>query len=200
MVEGSSPSGWKVRNKVVQTEFADGQIKLINGDWFKHYQQVEQGSVNLVLSDPPYGLFGKELACNGLGWDQEVDLMKLEMTYDRVLSEAGQIILFCDLNLLYKLRESFTKFKFMHYLVWIKPSCLPANQYHPIPDTEFLAIFKREGVKTPALTWNPTAAQNGRPYKRINWDLKPQNRKMVKSPVNQNLTGERWIRRALWKW
>merc|ERR1719498_1283549 len=50
--------------------------------------ELEPGSVDCVINDPPYG-------CTANDWDRELHLEKMWECYLRVLKPTGTVILFC---------------------------------------------------------------------------------------------------------
>jgi len=175
-----------------QATFANNAIKLSNSDYFTAYRKIEPGSINLILADIPYGVLTEK--CD---WDIDVDLTRLEMTFDHVLHPKGQIIMFCNLALLVKLLNSFTKFTYYTHYIWKKPSPMPLSKYFPLGDSEFILVFRRTDTKVSDLTFNPTEANSGIPYQRKNTQTDVKTRRMVKSPMTENKTGDRWIRTIL---
>ena len=61
--------------------------QLMHGDCLELMQQIPDGSIDMVLCDPPYGT----TACK---WDAVLPLDKLWEQYNRVLSKKGSVFLF----------------------------------------------------------------------------------------------------------
>lgn len=167
-------------------------IQLENLDWFNHCQLVSKNSIDLILTDPPYGKMDK------MEWDKKVNIMLLQETFDYVLKPKGLLIIFCDLSLLIKIITSFSKFILRSYHIWHKTSAMPISQLMPLPDAEFILVFKRINVKTTETTWNPFRGQlNGKPYSKKSNILESPTRRHIKNPISINLNGNRWIKTVI---
>lgn len=172
--------------------YFENKIKIERSDWFEQYKNIEVGSVDLILTDPPYGKMDK------LYWDKSINLRKLEDSFDHVLKPNGVLILFCDLSLLIKIITSFSKFILRSYHIWHKTSAMPISQLMPLPDAEFILVFKRINVKTTETTWNPFRGQlNGKPYSKKSNILESPTRRHIKNPISINLNGNRWIKTVI---
>ena len=62
-------------------------IKLMQGDCLELMKEIPNGSVDLVLTDPPYGT----TACK---WDSVIDLEKMWRELKRICKDSGAIVLF----------------------------------------------------------------------------------------------------------
>lgn len=166
------------------------------GNFFELYQQIQPYSVSLFLSDLPYNLFNDN-RMSGLPDDSRIDLKRLETALDYLLAENnGQAILFCDLNLLIRIKTEFGKhITFKHYHVLRKSMAMPGNKYYPLNDCEFLAVCYRNGVKISDLTWNPYNGEAGDPYTKKNYNLDGcKIRRQSKPQNNVNSNGKRHIK------
>ena len=161
---------------------------LIMGDWFKVFEVVGKESVDLILTDLPYGILDSQ------DWDKKLDLNELERTLDYVLKPQGQFITFANQRLFLSLLAEFTVFKQRSLHIWHKSSPMPINEYMPLPDHEFILVFKKISAKTMNLAWNPTRmAPGAQPYINRSKILSSAARRHKKSEVLINKTGERWI-------
>jgi len=161
---------------------------LYNDNWFDLYQELESGSFDLVLTDPPFGILEKE------GWDRSVAIDELETTIDHVLKDNGQCIMFCNLELLHRTYDELTLFTMRSYHVWHKTSAKPISRLMPLPDLEFILVLKRKGVKTTDLSWNPRdMLPAGMPYQKKSTILESPTRRHIKSRISQNEDGKRWV-------
>ncbi|MDH3563940.1 MAG: site-specific DNA-methyltransferase, partial [Gammaproteobacteria bacterium] len=96
------------------------KINLINGDCLEKMKEIESGSIDLVLTDPPYGISretGYANVINGVQrfavcmdfgeWDHTpIDLDTVCREYYRVLKDGGTCIMFYDLWKLSYLSEA----------------------------------------------------------------------------------------------
>lgn len=74
-------------------------IELYNGDCLEEMKKIPDGSVDLVLTDPPYGT----TACK---WDTVIDIDKMWMELKRIVKPNGAIILTASEPFASKLRLS----------------------------------------------------------------------------------------------
>ncbi len=163
--------------------------KLIHGDFFKLWQRAGIDKASLILTDPPFNVFS-----NLHSWDKSVDLVKLETIFDQLLKSSGQALVFCDLNLLVNLLGSFSdRLKYRCFYIWKKSGGMPVSRNRPINNSEFIIVFCKAGAKEKDLTWNPELmGEKGEPYVKCNYSRDIPTRRMKKSTVNQNLTGNRY--------
>jgi site-specific DNA-methyltransferase (adenine-specific) len=73
-------------------------MKLIHGDCLKEHEQIESGSVDLILTDLPYGTMnGAALdgwKDNKTNWDFAIDPIKVFEIANRILRKNGKMVLF----------------------------------------------------------------------------------------------------------
>lgn len=161
---------------------------LILGDWFDIFEHIGEGTVDLILTDLPYGILESQI------WDKKLDLIELEKTLDFVLNQRGQFITFCNQRLFHRLLSEFTVFKQRSLHIWHKSSPMPINGYMPLPDFEFILVFKKLKAKTSELAWNPRhIGDEGEPYRIKSNALKSPTRRHIKSELSINTDGKRWI-------
>ena len=75
---------------------------IIHGDCLIESEKIESGSVDLILTDPPYGNMkgqGKSPAARSLGldnceWDEAIEPTKIFEVANRILRKNGKLILF----------------------------------------------------------------------------------------------------------
>jgi site-specific DNA-methyltransferase (adenine-specific) len=92
--------------------FDQSQIKIINRDCFDEITKIPNHSIDLILSDPPYGMTKNS-------WDKPIDLNKLWLEYNRIIKDNGIIILFGNQPFTSKLILSNLDY-FRYSLVWEK--------------------------------------------------------------------------------
>ena len=167
---------------------------IIQGDFMINSQYLIPGSVDLILTDPPYGILHDVLK-----WDETPDLRKMEAAFSTLLKPNGLAILFCNLGLMTKLLSTFgSSLKYRGYHVWRKGAAMPINQYTPLPDAEMILVFRQANSKVSACTFNGKAGGGvGEPYTKLSNQLCSPNRRQVKSNLYENMTGLRWIRTVL---
>lgn len=161
---------------------------LILGDWFIVCDIIEKESIDLILTDLPYGILESQK------WDKKLNITEIEKAFDFVLKPNGQFITFCNQGLFQRLLAEFTAFKQRSLHIWHKTSPMPINEYMPLPDHEFIIVFKKINAKTSCLAWNPNRmAPGGQPYINKSNILKSPTRRHKKSEILINESGERWI-------
>ena len=105
------------------------------GDCLELLKEVPDSSVNLVLSDLPYGITRNE-------WDKPLDLDRVWREYKRVLAPRGAVVLFAANPFATKLITSNPKW-FRYEWVWNKKSpkgFLNANRM-PLRVHELILVF-----------------------------------------------------------
>lgn len=121
-------------------------INLFNGDCLEVMKGIPDGSVDLILTDPPYNisrdscfLRGKNPAKKGdvflikhdFGeWDRKpLDLNSLFNEFNRVLKRGGTLLIFYDIWKLQDLKAAAENFKFKQPRVccWVKNNPVPLN-------------------------------------------------------------------------
>ena len=68
----------------------NGQITLLQGDCLEHLKGIKDGSVDMVLSDLPYGVTEHE-------WDNRIDGNALFREYRRVCKQNANVLLFAQI-------------------------------------------------------------------------------------------------------
>jgi site-specific DNA-methyltransferase (adenine-specific) len=117
--------------------------KIIQGDCYLHLNDIETGTVDLVLVDPPYNIskssnFKKNsdnkkynnISIDFGVWDkEEIDLDNLLSEFYRVLKKNGYLIIFYDVWKSQNLKQIAEKYKFKQPRVcqWIKTNPVPIN-------------------------------------------------------------------------
>lgn len=121
---------------------------IVNADCFEYLKTIESGSIDLILTDPPYDIsrnsnFSKvsESASDFMKtkyskhsidfgeWDTTIDLDVLFGEYYRVLKKGGTLIIFYDVWKSNQLKELAQKWKFKQPRVgmWLKNNPTPIN-------------------------------------------------------------------------
>jgi site-specific DNA-methyltransferase (adenine-specific) len=134
-------------------------IKLYNDDCFNVLKNIDDNSVDLVLTDPPYGTTAIE-------WDNILDYEKVWVELDRIVKPKSNIIFFGSQPFTSKLITSKLDW-FRYELIWNKNKCgspglakIRPNKVH-----ENIMVFSKKSGGT----YNPIM-EKGEPYKRFNPD------------------------------
>ena len=110
-------------------------------DCFNYLSKIEDNSIDLILTDPPYDISKKSGFSSGklskftqisidFGyWDTEIDLDKLFKEYYRVLRKGGTLIIFYDIWKSNMIKDFANKYKFKQPRVgqWLKNNPVPVN-------------------------------------------------------------------------
>lgn len=122
----------------------DDKVLLLRGDCLERMKGIPDGSVDMVLCDPPYGVTQSK-------WDYVIDLERMWEQYDRIVKPNGAVVLFAQMPFTAELVMSNRKdFKYMW--IWDKTvnrGFLNAKK-QPLRRTENIAVFYRKQC-----TYNP---------------------------------------------
>lgn len=128
-------------------------MKLICGDCIEAMRQIPDGSIDMVLADPPYGTTANK-------WDRTLPLEKMWWELRRVIRPNGAICLFAQQPFATDLING-SRREFRYEWVWEKVSAqgfLNANRM-PLRAHELVLVFYK---KLP--TYHPQLTK-GKPYK-----------------------------------
>ena len=122
-------------------------IKLIQGDCLEKMKEIPDGSVDMVLADPPYGT----TACK---WDAVIPFEPMWEQLKRVIKPNGAIVLFGSQPFTSALIASNMEM-FKYCWVWdkIRASNFFAAKFQPLNNTEDVIVFSlggcNNGTKNP---------------------------------------------------
>lgn len=118
-------------------------INLIHGDCLELMKSIPDGSVDLVLTDPPYGT----TACK---WDSVIPFEPMWAELKRITKKGGAIVLFGSQPFTTALIASNIKM-FKYCWVWDKKrvSNPQLAKYQPLKCHEDVIVFSNGGGKTP---------------------------------------------------
>ena len=131
-------------------------INLMNGDCLELMKQIPDGSVDMVLTDPPYGTIKNR-------WDSIIDFDLMWEQLKRVIKPNGVIALFGNEPFTSLLITSNLK-GFKYRLDWNKkiPSGVGYAKYRPMQQTEDICIFTSNGEKS---IYYPQMTKRDKPIK-----------------------------------
>ena len=114
-------------------------ITLYNGDCLIEMDKIPDGSVDMILTDLPYGT----TSCS---WDEIIPFEPLWEQYNRIIKDNGAIVLFSSQPFTTKLIASNIN-NFKHSWVWNKVSAgnILVAKYQPMKTTEDISVFTRKG-------------------------------------------------------
>jgi site-specific DNA-methyltransferase (adenine-specific) len=130
---------------------------LYHGDCLDIMKSIPDGSIDAIITDPPYGT----TACK---WDSVIPFEPMWEQLKRIIKPNGAIVLFSSQPFTTLLISSNIKF-FKYSMVWAKSKCgspLTAK-YKPLTKHEDINVFS---LHKKTLNYYPQKIQ-GVPYKRI---------------------------------
>lgn len=113
-------------------------MKLYNADCFDIFPKIPDGSIDLILTDPPYGT----TACK---WDTVIPFDKMWLALNRVIKKNGAIVLFGSEPFSSVLRMSNIK-NYKYDWIWKKDKStnhLNAKKM-PMRKTELISVFYKK--------------------------------------------------------
>lgn len=140
------------------------KYKLALGDCLKKMDLIKDASVDLVVTDPPYGT-------TAASWDKRVDFEQYWIQVNRILNGIGTVIMTASQPFTTQLISS-NLVQFKYCLVWEKSrgSNFVHAKFQPLKTHEDIVLFSKggsaQGSKTP-MVYNPQFTE-GKPYKRTN--------------------------------
>jgi len=130
-------------------------IKLINGDCLRENEKIESGSVDLILTDLPYGTVGGKMKdktgkykqINQSKWDNVINTDKIMQIANRILRKNGKMILFANQPFTTELiSKQIPNLPHCYNMYWDKchfANCLGANKA-PVSYIEDVLIFSKK--------------------------------------------------------
>lgn len=129
-------------------------MELIQGDCLEIMKSIESGSIDAIITDPPYGT----TACK---WDSVIDLELMWEQLNRIIKPTGAIVLFAQQPFSSILVCSNLK-KYRHRFLWEKDKCanFMVAKAQPLKYTEDILVFCNVGFlknqfRKPTGTYNP---------------------------------------------
>jgi len=140
--------------------------QIINGDCFDILPKIEDNSIDLILTDPPYIISKKSFFEGGAEnikfsninldfgeWDkEEIDLDLLFKHYKRILKKGGTLIIFYDIWKSNKIKEAAENngFKQQRIGQWVKNNPTPINSKvnYLSNSIEYFFTFVKKGNPT----------------------------------------------------
>lgn len=111
---------------------------LINDDCFKVLKELEDNSVDLILTDPPYNIAKYSTGNMKFDWRSDInndiaqwDTVELKPSdlvneFKRVLKPTGNIFIFCSYNIIGEYHKAFDpEFDTFQFMIWHKTNPVP---------------------------------------------------------------------------
>lgn len=127
-------------------------MQLICGDAIEGMKMIPDHSVDMILTDLPYGITNN-------GWDKILPFDQLWEQYKRIIKKNGAVALFAMNKFMGKVIESNLKW-FRYEWIWEKPNTrgFLNSHYMPLKCHENILIFyKHKPTYNPQFAW-------GKPY------------------------------------
>lgn len=113
-------------------------MQLLQGDCLELMKDIPDGSVDLILCDPPYGT-------TDCGWDSVLPFDRLWAEYDRILKPNGAAVLFAAQPFTTQLINSNRKaFRYCWYWLKNQPTGFTYARYQPMRRVEDICVFYRK--------------------------------------------------------
>tara|TARA_R110002012_G_scaffold38538_1_gene107167 strand:+ start:375 stop:1124 length:750 start_codon:yes stop_codon:yes gene_type:complete len=151
-------------------------INLIKGDCLEEMKQIESGSVDAIITDPPYGT----TACK---WDSVIDFGLMWEQLNRIIKPNGAIVLFGSEPFSSALRMSNIK-NYKYDWIWEKTQAtghLNAKR-QPLRSNELISVFYKKQC-----TYNPQKTQGHKPMNSGVRRLDVQNKTEVYGKATKEL-------------
>lgn len=114
------------------------EMKLLNGDCMKLMKEIPDGSVSLILCDPPYGT-------TDCSWDSILPFEPLWEEYNRIMKLDGAAVLFSAQPFTTRLIQSNLKaFRYCWYWLKNQPTGFTYARYQPMRKVEDICVFYRK--------------------------------------------------------
>ena len=139
-------------------------IDLIQGECLEVMKQIETGSIDAIITDPPYGT----TACK---WDSVIDFDLMWEQLNRIIKPNGAIVLFGSEPFSSALRMSNIK-NYKYDIVWEKDKAsniLNSNR-QILKIHENISLFYKKQCN-----YNPQKVKLNKPYKHKNRSVKSDN-------------------------
>lgn len=127
-------------------------INLFNEDCLETLKRIEDNSIDLCLTDLPYGILTNKKEAdyqnenrNFCDWDFEIDYDKVLPQLKRVMKKDGNVLLFAKSPFTFRLYEQMIKhgFTFRYNWIWKKNSItnFASMKYRPGANYEEIMVF-----------------------------------------------------------
>jgi len=141
-------------------DYKDDNTWLMLGDCLERMKEIPDGSVDMVLADPPYGT----TACK---WDSIIPLEPMWEQLKRVIKPNGAVVLFGSEPFSSALRMSNIK-NYKYDWVWDKrlPSGMQLAKYRPMMRHENVVVFCFNGTPNYYPIKTPQKKRTGKIYSK----------------------------------
>jgi len=156
-------------------------------DCFELLRSLDDSSVQLILTDPPYAETGNK-------WDKNVDFQTFFWECERVLKPEGALVMTASTRLASKLIPM-AEHLYKYDLIWVKDNGTnaPNVNLQPFRVHELLLVFGKGRVTNGtriAMKYNPQKTE-GKPYKQMAGRMSDNWKGGLTQVVTDNQSGER---------
>lgn len=140
--------------------------ELYQGDCIQVMKSLPDKSINLILTDLPYGTTENR-------WDSVIDFNDLWEQYNRLLTDNGTVLLFANNSFMPMVLNSNLK-NYKYRLVWLKPNCtgFPHAKNRPLAKSEDILVFSKGSMGHRSLLGDRRMCYNPQGLQRIDKTIK----------------------------
>lgn len=162
------------------------KIDLRQGDCLELMKEIPNGSVDMILTDPPYAETGNK-------WDKWLDFQAFFNEVERVLKPEGALVMTATTRLASKIIPM-AEHLYKYDLVWVKDNGTnaPNVNLQPFRVHELILVFGKGRVtngKRQPMKYNPQKTE-GMPYEQMSGKVSQNWKGGLKNVVTKN-TGDR---------
>ena len=136
---------------------------LYHGDFLWDWQKVKPGSIDLVLTDPPFGAITQAQR-----WDRRPNFHVLAWDFRTIIKSTAQVAIFSNFQAATEIENAFSRYyAFRFNWIWQKPSVPNKSRTRPASDVELILVYRPKGTKVEELTFHyDDLVEHGEPYSR----------------------------------
>jgi site-specific DNA-methyltransferase (adenine-specific) len=136
-------------------------INLMQGDCLERMKEIPDGSVDMILTDPPYGT----TSCK---WDSIIPLEPMWEQLKRIIKPNGAIVLFGSEPFSSALRISnLNEFKYDWTWKKTRPTMYHTAKHRPLSIMECISVFSKGSVAFNAKNIMPYNPQKTKGHKKV---------------------------------
>lgn len=165
---------------MIKREFKTGTF--YNADCFDAMEEIQSGSIDMVLNDPPYGTvegIGSETISHGMvgktAWDIKLEPKEIFKAHNRILRMNGALVLFSqEPYTSHLVTEAITNLPFCYRMIWLKDHFAnsliakkaPVSYYEDV--NIFFKKYDLENIHPVRLYAKRILTETGKTLKQIN--------------------------------
>ena len=167
------------------SEVKEDNYELYNGDCLEEMKKIPDGSVDLVLVDPPYGTTSNK-------WDSVIPFEKLWPELNRITKEVSSVVMTASQPFTSVLIMSNIE-QFKHEWIWQKNrgSNFLNTMREPMKEHESVICFSKGKWTFNRQMQQRTGSGADRVKYKLNWDSHSENYQELEGRENQTASDER---------